>query len=188
VKFGLLSASASFQVCSQALSVAHLFTNQSYVYPLAVDADGPAAANRSWTSTSGAGWIALHDYGADVTIRARTSTQLVLALEGTGAADDEVPVAAPPGTLRLDAAWPNPFNPNTNLRYALPHDGDVVVAIHDLQGRLVRTLVRGTQSAGEHQVMWDGRGDDGRTVPSGPYVGRVSGGGQVRSVKLALLK
>jgi C1A family cysteine protease len=172
----------------QDVYIALKITNQSYIYPLAVDGDGPAAVNRSWTSPSGAGWVALHDYGADVTIRARTSTQLVLALEGTGTGDDEVPVAAPPGTLRLDAAWPNPFNPNTNLRYALPRGGEVVVAIHDLQGRLVRVLVRGTQSAGEHQVTWDGRGDDGRSVPSGPYVGRVSAGGQVRSVKLALLK
>lgn len=175
-------------VLGQDIYIAVKFTNQSYVYPLAVDTDGPAASNRSWISSTGSGWASLYGNGADVTIRARTSTALVLALEGSAGGGNEVPVAEAPTSLRLDAAWPNPFNPRTNLRYALPRDGDVVVTIHDLQGHLVRTLVEGTQTAGEHQVSWDGRGDDGRSVPSGPYLGRVSGGGQVRSVKLALLK
>jgi hypothetical protein len=175
-------------VLGQDIYIAVKVTNQSYTYPLAVDMDGPAASNRSWISATGSGWASLYGNGADVTIRARTSTALVLALEGADGAENEVPVAEAPTGLRLDAAWPNPFNPQTNLRYALPRDGNVVVTIHDLQGRLVRTLVDGTQTAGEHQVRWDGRGDDGRSVPSGPYLGRVSGGGQVRSVKLALLK
>jgi C1A family cysteine protease len=175
-------------VLGQDIYIAVKFTNQSYVYPLAVDADGPAASNRSWISPAGSGWVSLYGNSADVTIRARTSTALVLAVEGADGGGDEVPVAEAPTSLRLDAAWPNPFNPRTNLRYALPRDGNVEVTIHDLQGRLVRTLVRGAQFAGEHQVSWDGRADDGRPVPSGPYLGRVSGGGQVRSVKLALLK
>jgi len=168
--------------------IAVKFTNLSYTYPMAVDTFGPAEIDRCWASSSGSGWLSLYGNDADVTIRARTSTALVLALEDTGPVDDDVPAVTPPAELRLDAAWPNPFNPNTNLRYALPRAGEVLVTIHDLQGRLVRTLVRGAQDAGEHQVIWDGRGDDGRAVPSGPYLGRVSGGGQVRSVKLALLK
>lgn len=172
----------------QDVYIAVKFTNQSYTYPLAVDTDGPAASNRSWISPTGSGWASLYGNSADVTIRARTSTALVLALEGVDGGDDEVPVAEGSSRLHLDAAWPNPFNPHTNLRYTLPRDGNVVVTIVDLQGRLVRTLVDGPQTAGEHQVSWDGTGNDGRSVSSGPYLGRVSGGGQVRSVKLALLK
>lgn len=173
----------------QDIYIAVKTTNASYTYPLAVDLDGPAASNRSWYSVSGSGWTSLYANGADVTIRARTSTGLVLAVEdGDGAGGGDLPPAAAPGALRLDEPWPNPFNPATNLRYALPRDGDVTVAIHDLQGRLVRVLVSGRQEAGEHVVSWDGRDDGGRRVPSGPYLGRVEAQGQVRSAKLALLK
>lgn len=172
----------------QDIYIAVRATNQSYVYPLAVDLDGPPANGRSWYSVNGSGWTSLYGNGADVTIRARTSTALVLALEGPGAGGDDVPPVAPSLSLRLDDAWPNPFNPTTNLRYALPRNGQVVVTIHDLQGRAVRTLVSGSQDAGEHQAVWDGRDDRGRPVPSGAYFGRVEACDQVRTTKLALLK
>lgn len=173
----------------QDIYVAVRTTNSSYTYPLAVDVDGPAASNRSWYSVAGSSWTSLYGSGADVTIRVRTSTETVLALEDGGAGDgDDVPPVAAPAALRLDEPWPNPFNPATNLRYALPRAGEVTVTIHDLQGRLVRVLVQGSQGAGEHEVTWDGRDERGRAVPSGPYLGRVAWGDQVRAVKLALLK
>jgi C1A family cysteine protease len=172
----------------QDIYIAVRTTNASYAYPLTVDVDGPAAANRSWYSLNGSSWTSLYGSGADVTIRGRTSTSMVLAIEVGEPGADEVPSMAVPPALRLDEPWPNPFNPLTNLRYALPRAGDVAVTIHDLQGRLVRVLVRGTQAAGEHQVAWDGRDDRGKPVPSGPYLGRVAWGDQVRAVKLALLK
>lgn len=171
----------------QDVYVAVRTTNASYAYPLAVDVDGPAAAARSWYSVNGSSWTSLQGSGADVTIRIRTSTAMVLANEDTEAGD-ELPPPAGPLALRLDEPWPNPFNPVTNLRYALPRAGEVTVAVHDLHGRLVRLLVRGAQDAGEHQVAWDGRDDRGRPVPSGPYLGRVAWGDQVRTAKLALLK
>ncbi|MBK8165538.1 MAG: hypothetical protein IPK64_06150 [bacterium] len=172
----------------QDIYIAVRTTNASYAYPLSVDVDGPAAANRSWYSLNGSSWTSLYGSGADVTIRARTSTSMMLSIEDEQPGDDVVPPASTPAALRLDEAWPNPFNPLTNLRYALPRAGEVAVTIHDLQGRLVRVLVRGAQGAGEHQVAWDGRDDRGQAVPSGPYFGRVAWGEQVRAVKLALLK
>lgn len=172
----------------QDIYIAVKATNQSYLYPLAIDLDGPPANNRSWYSLNGSGWTSLYGSGGDVTIRARTSTALVLALEEPGSGNDVMPPAAPARTLRLDDAWPNPFNPTTNLRYTLPWNDAVAVTVHDVQGRVVRTLVSGSQDAGEHQVAWDGRDDGGRPVPSGAYFGRVVACGQVRSVKLALLK
>lgn len=171
----------------QDVYIAVKFTNASYAYPLAVDLDGVPEANRSWFGLNGTSWSTLYAYEADVTIRARTSTKVALAAEETGG-DDVPPPAAPPTAVRLDAAWPNPFNPQTNLRYELPRESAVTVTIHDVQGHAVRTLVSGRQAAGEHLVTWDGRDDAGRPLPSGPYLGRVSACDQVRSVKLALLK
>ena len=81
---------------------------------------------------------------------------------------------------------PNPFNPRTTLRYALPEPGRVRLAIHDLRGRLVRVLVDESQPAGWHTVIWDGRDDRDGEVASGVYVSRLQGSGSVKTDKLLL--
>jgi hypothetical protein len=75
-------------------------------------------------------------------------------------------VAAP----RLDANVPNPFNPSTQVRFALPAPAHVRLRIFDLHGRLVRTLLVGPALGGEQTITWDGHDDDGRSAPSGVYV------------------
>lgn len=84
---------------------------------------------------------------------------------------------------------PNPFNPSTRIRYELPIDGAPVrLTIHDLGGRLVRTLVDEAQAAGGHVAPWDGRDDAGQPVAGGVYVYRLSAGSSVESRKMVLLK
>ncbi|MCK4774927.1 MAG: hypothetical protein KAT30_09070, partial [Candidatus Krumholzibacteria bacterium] len=63
---------------------------------------------------------------------------------------------------------PNPFNPNTIIRYDNPeHGAKILVCIYDVRGRRVRTLVNGTQTAGQKTVVWNGRDDRGQSVASG---------------------
>lgn len=64
---------------------------------------------------------------------------------------------------------PNPFNPQTKISYTLDTPGSAQLRIFDVSGRVVRTLVSGRQDAGEHSVVWDGNGDDGRAQASGVY-------------------
>ncbi|MBD3222323.1 DUF2271 domain-containing protein [bacterium] len=65
----------------------------------------------------------------------------------------------------------------------------VRLRVHDLRGRLVRTLVSGEQrSAGQHQVIWRGTDDAGRQVASGTYLYRLEAGGEVQSRRMVLLK
>ena len=61
---------------------------------------------------------------------------------------------------------PNPFNPRTTLSFTLPTTQHVRLDIHDLRGRLVTTLVRGTLPVGRHEVVWNGRDSSARDVPS----------------------
>lgn len=104
---------------------------------------------------------------------------------GNSASASPTPVAA--AMLRGNA--PNPFNPSTRIRYELPMDGAPVrLTIHDLGGRLVRTLVDEVQDAGGHVVPWDGRGDGGQPVSGGVYVYRLSAGASSESRKMVLLK
>ncbi len=93
-----------------------------------------------------------------------------LAIGGATGVDDGPPAAA---GARL-SGWPNPFNPRTTVRFDLPREGRVELAIYDLQGRRVRTLLAGPAAAGAHEVVW-GDDDAGRGLPSGLYLARLRG-------------
>jgi len=94
-----------------------------------------------------------------------------LALKGRSAAavDDE--------WIRRESAVvvaPNPFTTSTRILYAATTPVSTRLSIYDVSGRCVRMLERGGSAAGQYQVEWDGRDDDGRAVPAGIYLVRVS--------------
>jgi hypothetical protein len=89
---------------------------------------------------------------------------------------------------QLHPAAPNPFNPQTTLSFNLNRAGFTELKIHDVNGRLVRTLVSETLEAGEHQAIWNGRDDSGRAVASGVYLSVLSGSDFVESGRMVLLK
>ncbi|MFH1844353.1 MAG: FG-GAP-like repeat-containing protein [bacterium] len=70
-------------------------------------------------------------------------------------------------------AVPNPFNPATTIQFDLLEAATVSLAIFDLRGRRVRTLVSEPRGAGRHLVTWDGRSDGGRRVATGVYCVRL---------------
>ena len=101
---------------------------------------------------------------------------------------DLTAVEAPPAPVAPLTAQPNPFNPSTTLRFALPAAGAVDVAVYDLAGRRLRRLATGWREAGEQRVVWDGRDDSGHALPSGVYFAQVGGAGLDATSKLVLLK
>ncbi|MFH1864428.1 MAG: cellulase family glycosylhydrolase [Candidatus Eisenbacteria bacterium] len=66
-------------------------------------------------------------------------------------------------------SFPNPFNPAVSIEYAVPADGPVLLAVYDLCGRMVRTLVDRGHPAGVHTARWDGRDVTGAEMGSGVY-------------------
>ena len=96
------------------------------------------------------------------------------------------PAVPPPFTLRPN--YPNPFNPTTEIRFDVSRPGPVRLAVYDLLGREVRTLVEGFRPAGAHAVVWDGRSDAGETVASGVYLYRMEAGGFTESRLMVLMK
>ena len=66
--------------------------------------------------------------------------------------------------------YPNPFNPETQIRFYLEKGRQVELKIYNPLGQLVRTLVTGELSAGFHSVTWDGTNNQGVQVPSGVYI------------------
>jgi hypothetical protein len=93
-----------------------------------------------------------------------------------------------PAANRLDAPYPNPFNPATNIRFELTARSPVRIRIFDAQGRLVRDLVREEYPAGRHEVAWNGKDDQGGSVSSGVYFVRFEADGALGTKKMTLLK
>jgi hypothetical protein len=91
---------------------------------------------------------------------------------------------------RLEPPAPNPFNPRTTLRFALPPGGSwpLRLEVRDVRGRLVRILIEGERPGGSYAVEWDGRTDAGRPVASGIYLVLLEVAGERFSRKLLLLR
>jgi endo-1,4-beta-xylanase len=82
--------------------------------------------------------------------------------------------ASVPAAFRLMGNYPNPFNPRTTIEYELERAGTVRLEVLDVTGRPVATLVDGFQPAAAHRVDWDATWSDGRAVPSGVYLYRLT--------------
>lgn len=93
-----------------------------------------------------------------------------------------------PESIGLLQNYPNPFNPSTSIRYELNDAMSVDLAVYDMQGRLVRTLVSGQQTSGTHEVQWDGRDASGQAVASGTYIYRVTTDDFMKAQKMVLVK
>jgi len=64
---------------------------------------------------------------------------------------------------------PNPFSEGTCIRFILPHDSPVTLTIHDISGKLIKTLISMKLAVGDHSITWDGRCNDGTLVSEGFY-------------------
>lgn len=102
--------------------------------------------------------------------------------------EGEILVAAMPERFVLEQNTPNPFNPRTTIRFTIPATGIVNLAIYDVNGRLVRTLVDGTVEAGMHEVVWDARDERGHEVASGVYLYRLTNGRDVSVKRMTLVR
>jgi len=93
-----------------------------------------------------------------------------------------------PKQIVLYPAFPNPFNPVTILRYNLPKDGLVNITIHDMMGRIVRTLENSKQAAGFKSIQWNATNDAGQTVSAGLYLFSINSRDFRQTKKIIFLK
>ena len=98
-------------------------------------------------------------------------------------------VSEVPGLInQLMQNHPNPFNPQTEIRFVAAERSRVTLEVFDLRGTRIRILVQGQMPAGNHRVQWDGTDDSGRRVSSGTYFYRLQVGDFEASNKMLLLK
>lgn len=163
--------------------VAVHIVNASYGLPICCDESGPWETSTTYLSFTGnpGSW---YDMGVndstDVAVRVRTSPTLDVAV-----GDEPTPV---PYGFELYNNYPNPFNPTTTIRYVLERRSHVEIAIYNVLGRKICSLVNGVRSAGEHSIVWDGKDSDGNPAASGLYLYRLRAGDRIDSKKMLLLK
>jgi hypothetical protein len=89
------------------------------------------------------------------------------------ARDVNEPLVNLPKHFALESGRPNPFAALSDIRYALPVNTAIILAVYDATGTLVKTLAKGVAQAGYKSVRWDGRDNAGNPVPNGLYFVRM---------------
>ncbi len=166
-------------------------------FPLVVEAaDGDARLAFDGLASLPAGWSAL--LVADETLTALDVTDDTAITLPAGSVtrfrlvvgDRDAIAAARDGRdlaiegVRLAEPRPNPSASDTELAFALPAASRVDLAVYDIAGRLVRSVLRGPAAAGVHRVTWDGRNDRGTGVTAGVYFAKLRVDGVERTVKI----
>ena len=103
-------------------------------------------------------------------------------------ADLSAVIGAGRGSIDLRPPSPNPFNPRTTIGFELDAPRGVTLAVYDLSGRLVRTLLAGWSPSGPQSLIWDGKGNSGEAVASGTYLLRLETATGVASRKMMLVR
>jgi hypothetical protein len=91
------------------------------------------------------------------------------------------------GISSLISNYPNPFNPETTIRFSIAKDSKVELNIYNIKGQRVRTLINQQYFAGEHSIVWKGEDDFGRSVGSGVYFYNLSVDGKLTSTRKCIL-
>ena len=165
-------------------SVVEIYTdqgNQGAMFQGETTAD--ASGRFAWSGSLGGSFNHVTAIAIDATGNTSPFSQssVITAVEKTNEADI-------PGMFSLSQNYPNPFNPVTTIAYALPRSEQVRIAIYNLHGRHVKTLVDGMQSAGRFKACWDGTDDKGSPLSAGVYCCRMETDGLIRIIKLSLVK
>jgi hypothetical protein len=93
-----------------------------------------------------------------------------------------------PKEFMLGQNYPNPFNPTTVIEYTIPQPENVEIAIYDMLGQRIKTLVSGMHAAGTYEVIWDATNDLGSKVSSGIYLFKITSGKYIAIKKMVLLR
>jgi len=124
--------------------------------------------------------------GGDIILPAKSVTTLVGTITEDVVADiDEEQV---PEGYRLDQNFPNPFNPETMIRFQIPELQKVNIDIYNLLGQKVKTLVKQSFAPGYHTIQWNGDNDKGLQVVSGIYIYRLRTKNFMKPHKCILLR
>ncbi|MDO9578309.1 MAG: FlgD immunoglobulin-like domain containing protein [Candidatus Cloacimonadales bacterium] len=106
--------------------------------------------------------------------------------QGVGVEDKEVTHLSPLTTQLSN--YPNPFNPSTTIKLELAESGKIELAIYNIKGQKVKTLLDCTTVRGTYECVWNGKDEQGKSVSSGQYVVKLELEGKETAKKIMMLK
>ncbi len=162
------------------------FKDESYVGGQVISSFSGSSISYSWVSKDNF-ILAEAESEENDTNPNFTMAESFFRLSATPTALDEETTSAP-GSFQLLQNYPNPFNPETTIRFELLEGSNVELAVYDLTGQHVTSLVSGHKTSGAHQVIWNGRDAAGQQVSSGIYIYRMTVGNVVQARKMALIR
>ena len=121
--------------------------------------------------------------GGSLMLASINQTKAALGKKSSDSSDPSIPIV-----YSLSQNFPNPFNPETTLRYALPKISDVSLVVYNLMGQEVMRWDEDAQPPGYYQKIWNGRNRSGSPVASGMYIYRLVAGNFVQTRKMMFLK
>jgi hypothetical protein len=101
---------------------------------------------------------------------------------------DQIEEPNTPVAFNLSRNYPNPFNPSTDIDFALPSAQHVTLDVYNVLGQHVRTLINGDLEAGEYSSIWNGRDESGASAPSGIYFYKLTAGSFTDTRKMLMIK
>lgn len=148
-----------------------------------------------WSTDTMASYIWLEPGVYPVLVKARnmsdttqievSDTLIVHVIDSRTGIEDWLAV---PDKFMMDPNYPNPFNPETTIRYGLPEADDVRLEIYNIVGQRVAVLLDENKKAGYHQITWRGMNDSGHSVSSGIYFVVLRSSKKVLKQKVMLLR
>ena len=142
--------------------------------------DGPASVFAIDLDSDGDSDLAVAKFDSD-------NISILLNLSGP-LTDATILPPSVPKSIVIKAIYPNPFNPHTTIVFSLPRKTHVHLAIYNVRGALVKTLIDGLESEGENVITWNGLNEYGARVSSGVYFCRLKMSGKAISKKMVLLR
>ncbi len=91
-------------------------------------------------------------------------------------------------SFALEANYPNPFNPTTNISYSIPEFGEISLIVFDALGKEVKTLVTGEIAPGAYNAVWNGTDNNGNEVSTGMYFYKLTSGEFTQTRKMMFVK
>ncbi|MDP3114947.1 MAG: carboxypeptidase regulatory-like domain-containing protein [Candidatus Cloacimonadaceae bacterium] len=152
-------------------------TNTSGAYSLLV----PVGTYSVTASKTGFITLTVHD----VLVNTNLTTTVNFVLHPGSATDDDL---MPVYHTELGGNFPNPFNPETTISYAVKDPSAVSIGIYNVKGQLVRTLVNKEHNSGRFSVVFNGKDDAGKNIASGIYFYRMTAGSFVSTKKMILMQ
>lgn len=157
----------------------------NYYFSLSVPVDGVNFTVDSAKIGSSGDWTYVSSTGTNIPAAFSGGIDVIVNQTEGQAAGDNPAIAY---TYGLDQNYPNPFNPVTSIKYSLARKSQVDIAVFNILGQHVNTLVSGELEAGPHQIEWNGDDDNGNEVASGIYFYKMVTDEYVETHKMVLMR